>query len=528
MKSTYSRLLVILLVLYGLSIAVRFFFPVEDKPFRYESVQTIEWEGGTLSFSYLEFGKSSEKPPVVLIPDPFTRVQNFERFSKSISSNHKVIVPLFPTENNEGALINHSPAARSHMLVTFLQNNGYSQFDLIGHGFGNAIAIRLLEMMPPESIQSYAMLSAIGVQEFHFLGYHVLNQPIYSILYPIGWVLDYGLPVAQWNSYIPIDLEGARFMNAMDQRSYRNILSDLDLPVHILHSRQDRQISVSTAEEHHRIIPQSTIKLTDGDHSAIYNKSDSWAKSYREFLSEVENQNSTPPKKIPPERRQMAEKDFDFEDVPPVDGWALFMIILMLTLVTGLSEDLGCIGAGLLAAGNVITFWVAFIVVFLGILIVDVGIYWLGRVFGRPVIQKAPFKWLISRKDIDWTAALFKNNGIKIMFGSRFLPGTRFPTYFSAGVLQTPFPTFFFYFFISILIWTPLVLIISLLVGQQMINYLQIYQEYAVHIFFILVIALYLAFKFLLPLTTKKGRKELAVYLIRLKQRWIDGKIGGR
>jgi N6-L-threonylcarbamoyladenine synthase len=72
----------------------------------------------------------------------------------------------------------------------------------------------------------------------------------------------------------------------------------------------------------------------------------------------------------------------------------------MLTIVTFLSEDLGCIGAGLLVAGNVITIWVAFIVIFVGILIVDTGIYWIGRIFGRPVIRKAPFKWLISKKDI--------------------------------------------------------------------------------------------------------------------------------
>ncbi len=186
-----------------------------------------------------------------------------------------------------------------------------------------------------------------------------------------------------------------------------------------------------------------------------------------------------------------------------------------------MSEDLGCIGAGLLAAGNVITIWAAFVIIFVGILVADTGIYWMGRVFGRPIIQKAPFKWLISRKDIDWTAMLFKNNGFKIILGSRFLPGTRFPTYFSAGVLQTAFPTFFVYFFISILIWTPLVLGTSIIVGQQMIDYLQIYQEYAVHIFFILVITLYLGFKLLVPMSTKKGRKELAVYLIRLKQRFL-------
>ena len=512
------------MLLYGLSIAVRFFFPVVEKPFRYESKQAIEWEGATLQFSFLEFGESNEKPPIVIIPDPFTQIQKFERFSVKISSDQKVIIPIFPTKNSEGGLINHSPSARADMVMTFLKDNEYSKIDLIGHGFGNSIAINLLEMLPRDSVRSYAMVSAIGVQEFHFLGYHVLNQPIYSILYPIGWFLDHGLPVANWNRYIPIDLEGARFLNAMDQRPYRDILSDLNLPVHIVHSSQDRQISVNTAREHHRIIPQSSIKVTDGDHSAINDKSEIWAESYKNFLADVELDSSIGKEAIPTERRRLAEQNFNFGDVPPVDGWAFLMVILLLSVVTFMSEDLGCIGAGLLAAGNVITFWAAFTVVFIGILIVDLGIYWLGRVFGRPVIQKAPFKWLITRKDIDWTATLFKNNGIKIMFGSRFLPGTRFPTYFSAGVLQTPFPSFFIYFFVSILIWTPVVLIISLLVGQQIIDYLQIYQEYAIHIFLILVVGLYLGFKLLIPLSTRKGRKELAVYFIRLKQHWIDRK----
>src|SRR6056297_110251 len=526
MSRTYSRLLAFILLIYGLSIGVRIFFPVDNKPFHYQTEQTLEWEGAALPFSYLEFGRLAGKPPVIIIPDPFTPVQKFERFSKHISSDRQVIVPVFPVINSKDDLINHSPEARADILTTFLQKKGYSTIDLVGHGFGNSVAIRLIEKFPSARIRSYAMLSAIGIQEFHFLGYHVLNQPIYSALYPVSWILEYGLPVANWNRSMPIDLKGVRFLNAMDQRPYRDILSGVDLPVHILHSSGDRQISVNTAREHYRIIPQSTIKITEGNHSAIHDKSDAWAGSYREFLSGIESGFNNMEREISAERRQLAEQSFNFGDVPPVDGWAFLMVILLLSVVTFMSEDLGCIGAGLLAAGNVITFWAAFIVIFVGILIADTGIYWLGRLFGRPVIQKAPFKWLISRKDIDWTAALFKNNGIKIMFGSRFLPGTRFPTYFSAGVLQTPFPTFFIYFCLSILIWTPLVLVISLLVGQQMIDYLQIYQEYAVHIFLILVIALYLGFKLLLPLSTRKGRKELAVYLIRLKQRWFDRTMG--
>lgn len=519
MSRTYKTLLLILILLYTLSLIVQFIFPVEKKPFRNEIVETIEWKESDLSFSYLQFGPSDSSRVVLMIPDPFVPPQKLERFSQRISKSRRVIIPIFPSENTEGELISHSPATRADMLLDFLEKKEIENVDLIGHGFGNSVAIRLINKMSEIRVRSYSMLSAIGVQEFHFLGYHVLNKPIYTILYPVAWLLDYGLPVANWNQHIPIHLDGARFLNKMDQRPYRGILSSLDMPVHILHSEGDRQISINTAREHYRIIPQSSIKITTGDHSAIHNKAETWAESYTRFLSNVDAKDTLKPGNISRERKELAEQDFNFGDVPPVNGWAFFMVILLLTIVTLVTEDLGCIGAGLLAAGNVITVWAAFLVIFVGILIADTGIYWLGRIFGRPIIQKAPFKWLISRKDIDWTGLLFKNNGFKIILASRFLPGTRFPTYFSAGVLRTAFPTFFVYFFISILIWTPLVLGTSLLVGQQMVEYLQIYQEYALHIFIILVITLYLGFKLLVPLSTKKGRKELAVYLIRLKQR---------
>ena len=519
MSRSSKILIIVALIFYTLSVLVQLLFPVDEKPFKYQTDTLIEWQGDSLSVPYLQFGDVQRSDAVIMVPDPFTPTYYFEEFSKEISGFGRVIVPLFPSEDISGNRISHSPEARAAILEQMLDSLGVRHFDLIGHGFGNAAAIRLLENRREGRVRSYSMISALGVQEFHFLGYHVLNQPIYSVLFPVGWLIEHGLPIAHWNRNIPINLKGARFLYAMDQRPYRDILMSLEMPVHIIHSEQDRQISVNTAREHHRIIPQSSITVTQGDHSAIYDRAESWAADYLAFVTGIENGDIPNPPVITPERQKLADQPFNFSDVPPVDGWAFFMVILLLSIVTLVSEDLGCIGAGLLAAGNVITFLAAFTVIFMGILIADTGIYWMGRIFGRPVIQRAPFRWLISRKDIDWTATLFKNNGIKIMFGSRFLPGTRFPTYFSAGVLQTSFPKFFLYFFLSILIWTPLVLGTSILVGQQMLDYLQIYQEYAIQIFFILVLVIYLGFKLLVPLSTRKGRKELAVYFIRLKQR---------
>lgn len=524
MSSTSTRILLAILLIYAISISVRVLFPVEKKPYINQVNDKLEWNDGAIQFSYIEYGSDLDGTPLVIVKDPFTQMSIFERFSNSISESQRIIIPIFPTTDIEGNRISHSPSARAEILSKFFEAKDLKEIDLAGHGFGNSIALEFLGQDNGQQVRSYGLISAIGVQEFHFLGYHVLNQPIYSMLYPLGWLVDYGLPIASWNRYIPIDLEGARFLYGMDQRSYREVLSGIEMPVHILHSLEDRQFSSDTANEHYRIIPQSTVEITNGDHWAIHDRAEIWSESYFSFLKEVKSGNAASFADASPDRVKLSKQDFKFGDVPPVDGWAFFMVILLLTAVTLVSEDLGCIGAGLLAAGNVITVWAAFLVIFLGILLADTGIYWMGRIFGRPIIQKAPFKWLITRKDIDWTGALFMNNGFKIIIGSRFLPGTRFPTYFSAGVLQTRFPTFFLYFFISIIIWTPLILGMTILIGHQMIGYLQIYQEYAVHIFFGLVIFLYLGFKFLIPLSTKKGRRELAVQIIRLKQRLTEKK----
>lgn len=521
MSSTSKRILVFLAVLYLMSFSIRLLFPVGDKPFRGENQIQLNWNDTEIEFRYLESGGNQNGSPVILTPDPFHDPGIYESFVERVAEEHHVIIPLFPEKDTQGNRISHSPDSRAEMLKLFTTDAGIDSVHLAGHGFGNAAAIELLNRSEDLKIESYAMLAGLGVQEFHFLGYHVLNQPIYSALYPLGWLMEYGFPLAHWTRDLPIDLEGARYLNSMDQRNYRQILEAVEIPVHILHSKDDGQVSVQTAMEHHRLIPQSSLKLTEGDFSAIHNHAGLWADSYLDFTRKSDSGAAPSKTNAPADRVEASKEDFEFGDVPPVRGWGLFLVILLLSVVTLITEDLGCIGAGLLAAGNVIEIWMAFTVIYVGILLADVGIYWMGRSMGRPVIEKAPFKWFITRKDIDWTASLFNSHGFKIIIGSRFLPGTRFPTYFSAGVLRTRFTTFFIYFLVSITIWTPILLGSSILIGQQMLEYLQIYQEYALHIFVGLVLAIYLGFKFLIPLATRKGRREMAVQFIRMKQRYF-------
>lgn len=507
---------------YLISLSVRILFPAVEKEHKYENAELIEWKDVVIEFRYLKIGRDDEEPKLIIFPDPFNGLESLEPLANRLSDNWQVFIPIFPTHSIEGNQLSHSSTSRAEMVSVWLDKHEFESIHLAGQGFGNSSAIEFIGSDNLNNILSYTMLSAVGVQEFQFLGYHLLNKPIYSFLYPLGYLVEYALPIAAWNKQSTVNLQGARYMNELDQRGYRDVLSSLDIPVLILHGKEDRHVSAETAREHHRIIPQSELKLFSGGRYSISEYKDKWANSFSSFLRSAENGNAMTRAEAPPERIELAERDFQFGNVPPVYGWGLILILVLLSCVTLVSEDLGCIGGGLLVAGGVIPMWIAFLTIYLGILIADTGIYWMGRQLGRPVIYKAPFRWFVSKKDIDRTSEMFKTNGFKIIFASRFLPGTRFPTYFTAGLLKTNFNMFLLYFIIAISIWAPLLLWVSIFTGQQMLVYLQIYQEYALHIFIGLVVGLYILFKLALPLATKKGRKELAVRIIRLKQRLIS------
>jgi len=519
LRSKTGKVILILAAIYVLSAAIRFLFPPVEKLHVNQKVDVVTIDNSQVSFSYLEFGSENSRPTILIIPDPFSHLNELEPFANQLSENWKVIIPDFSKTNKNGSNIGYSADSRAEIVAAWFNERGESSVHLAGNGFGNTIAIELMVSEIGDLIQSYTLLSALGVQEFHFLGYHLLNQPVYSLLYPIGIMVEYGLPIAGWQKQSIVDMERVRFINEKDQRPYRDILSSIQVPVLIMHGAADNHVSTETAREHYRIIPQSELIFFDGNKHSIFFYYDKWAANYIDFLSKVDRGGAITKADAAPKRIELAERDFTFGDVPPVYGWGLVLILFLLSVVTLVSEDLGCIGGGLLVAGGVIPFWIAFLVIYVGIVVADTGIYWVGRKLGRPVVYKAPIRWIISRRDVDWSAEMFHTNGFKIIFASRFLPGTRFPTYFTAGLLKIKFSLFLFYFFIAITIWTPLLLGISIFAGQHLLVYLQIYQDYAFYLFIGLVIGLYLLFKFIMPLATKKGRREFAVRIIRLRQR---------
>jgi membrane protein DedA with SNARE-associated domain len=183
--------------------------------------------------------------------------------------------------------------------------------------------------------------------------------------------------------------------------------------------------------------------------------------------------------------------------------------MILIALATLISEDLACIGAGLMAARGTIGLIPAVVASFLGIFFGDILLYLAGRFFGRTALRYPPLKWMIEADDIARTSRWFTAKGPIIILTSRFLPGSRLPTYLSAGILGTSFWLFTLYFSVAAALWTPLLVGMAAVVGSQMLVYYEQFRQYSIGILLGTVFCLWLLVKLVIPLFSFRGRRLL-------------------
>ena len=151
-------------------------------------------------------------------------------------------------------------------------------------------------------------------------------------------------------------------------------------------------------------------------------------------------------------------------------GMSSVVLIFLLAASTLISEDLTCIGAGLLVAQGRIDFLAGAFACFFGIFVGDLLLFVAGRWLGRPVLQRAPLKWFIRAEEVERSSAWFSSRGLMVIFASRFVPGARLPTYFAAGLLDTSFWWFALYFSLAGVVWAPLLVGLSKVLGGEVIR----------------------------------------------------------
>src|SRR5438105_929577 len=136
-------------------------------------------------------------------------------------------------------------------------------------------------------------------------------------------------------------------------------------------------------------------------------------------------------------------------------------------LLSFVSEDAATISSALSIFGGPINWPLGFAACFAGIWLGDLGLYSLARCLGKPILQS---RWVARFADpaaIDRCQKTFDERGSMALLASRFVPGTRLPTYLAAGLFSMPVARFAIVTAIAALLWIGGIFAIAKLLGSQ-------------------------------------------------------------
>ena len=501
---------------------VQIAFPPVDLPGNFEKSTELQISGQDIEITYQELGNNNggdiEKPKLVILPDIYYRSKAILPIAESLQDSFHIILPKIADFQQGSSSKRFTVDHKTDLLRQFFDKHNIKEFHLMGHGYSGYLALHAASEL--DNINSLTLIGSLGAQELRFLGNHHINRSLYSLARPALSFYKFAFPHFGWYHSQNFSLEYVDAIRYLDQRDFREIAKNIEPPVLILHDANDQNVPHYTAKETHRVIPQSILILLEDVQNREILADKKWISEISQFLGQVESGEGISRHEAKEQRIQKSKEPFNSDDVEALGGKAFFTIFILIMALTIFSEDLSVIAAGLLTAAGIFPFMYAVLSCFLGILIIDTNIYWLGKKVGNPILKKVPFKWMIKEEDLSRAQNLYDMYGMELLFIARFIPGARFPTYFSAGLLRSKFKIFFTYFALSVAIWTPLLVGITVLIGQPMLEYLTIYQDYAIWILVITILLIYLIFKVGIPLTTARGRRRLLVKWSRFLQRF--------
>jgi len=407
-------------------------------------------------------------------------------------------------------------ASHAEYLLQFLDRLGVQRVHLVAYSMGGGAAVHMAAERP-ERIASLSLISSIGVQELELLGDYHLNHALHGFQLGVLWALQALTPhMGLWDRFA-LNTHYARNFYDSDQRPLRGLMAHIDQPVLIIHGQNDRLVPMAAAREHHRLIPQSTLETVTGGHLMLFRQTAAVADRVTRHIKDTVDGRSPTRAGADASRKQAAQDPFGDIQLPPATGVQLICYAVMIALATLISEDLACIGAGMMAARGIIGYLPATMAAFAGIVAGDLLLYAAGRIIGRGAVRRAPLRWFLKPEDVARASQWFTHKGAGIILTSRFLPGSRLPVYFTAGVLGGRVWSFLFYFCIAAAIWTPGLVGMAMLAGAKILTYYGAFHQYALWVALSTMLALWVVVRLSVPLLSYKGRRLLLSRYKRLR-----------
>jgi pimeloyl-ACP methyl ester carboxylesterase/membrane protein DedA with SNARE-associated domain len=463
-----------------------------------------------LAYRLFEPGAMNELPAtIVLVHGSPGDNREVTEAAALLGQHYRVIAPDLPGFGGSSREVpDYSNRAHARYILQLLDSLHIPSAHLVGFSMGGGVVLRL-EQLAPGRVRSITMLSAIGAQEYELLGDYHLNHAIHGLQLAGLWLLREGTPHFGWLDDAVLSVPYARNFYDTDQRPLRGILEQYAGPMLILQGEHDVLVNPAVAREHARIVPQSELRMDQGDHFTAFMHPERVADAIGDFVARADRGEAATRATADPERLAIAALPFNPRSLPRIEGLALIILLLIIALSTLLSEDLTCITAGLMVARGTIGFLPGTLACFLGIFVGDMLVFQSGRVLGRAVLDRAPLRWFISPEAIAWSSQWIERQGAALVFLTRILPGTRLPTYLAAGMLRTSFAKFTLYFFLACAVWTPALVGLSAGFGEVAERVLGVVRERATSWLAITALVLFLFLKLLIPLCTWRGRRLL-------------------
>lgn len=126
-------------------------------------------------------------------------------------------------------------------------------------------------------------------------------------------------------------------------------------------------------------------------------------------------------------------------------GYGIFYLIIMSCGIGfPFNSDLMLITASVLASMGYFDLRALMILAFFALLSGDTINFFVARRYGKTLLSKAPFRWILKPEKIVTAESFMRTRGDKFLFVVRFLPLIRTALFFTAGCLQVTPRKFYF------------------------------------------------------------------------------------
>lgn len=468
-------------------------------------------------------GPDPQKLPVILLHGaPSGGGSDWRRFApRLVEAGYTVYAPDLP---GSGASMlpadDYSILATARLLIAAIDQLGIERAHIVGWSQGGGAALHMADLAP-KRVASLTMLASIGMQEtegsgdffFEHLKYrlgHTLLVTLPELIPHFGLL---GSRASRWAMLRP-------FMDT-DQRPLKALMQRLSTPTLILHGRHDFMVPAWAAETHHEVIRPSTLVMLDAGHfiplGPPLSSREEADDALRHLLVHLDRHNDPKAAALrgqaifcPPEAH-ITQMLGGFEIKHGTPWW---LIIIIITLATLISEDLTIVTVGLLMVSQSIDWGVALVGCFIAIVVGDLGLWMIGRTLGRRALKLPVIRNVINESSLEkWGEVLDQHTG-KTVFLSRCLPGTRMPTFIAAGILSKKAHLFMFWVAIAAFVWTPFLLLLTALIGPSLLGFFQtvFHGPWAI---VAAIVVVFLVIRLVAYETTAMGRDRLKADLLR-------------